>query len=203
VRRLTLALLGLVALGLSACGGGEGGAGDEEEIRAVIEASATSTNPADCRRHSTMNSLERSFKVQGRAAVRACEESKLEPRDLPSAVEVTRIEIDGDEATAQVASVDGPYEEQEVVIALVEEEGSWKEDDVLEFAVFDREAFILEFGRDVMDGARTPAQVRASACVIDQLERFDDAELEALLLDPSPQPILDLARPCEPRSASV
>ncbi len=198
---LALAVVG-VALVLAGCGGGDGG-GDEEKVRAVIEASATSTNPADCRRHSTLHMLERSYKVQGQAAVRACEETKLEARDLPSAVEVTRIEIDGTDASAQVASVDGAYDEQEVVIALVEENGTWKEDDILEFAVFDREAFILEFGREVMEGAVTPAQVQASTCVIDQLERYDDAELEALLLDPSPQPIIDLVRPCEPRSDSV
>jgi hypothetical protein len=203
MRRPSLALLGFVAFGLAACGGGVGGAGDEEEIKAVIEASATSRNPADCRRHSTMHMLERTFKVQGQAAVRTCEESKLEVRDLPTAVEVTRIEIDGADATAQVDSVDGPYDEQEVVIALVEKNGSWKEDDVLEFAVFDREAFILEFGREIMENAGTPAQAQASACVIGQLEKFDDAELEALVLDPSPQPILDLARPCEPRSSSA
>jgi len=200
VRRPSLALLGLVAFGLAACGGG---AGDEAEIKAVVEVSATSRNPADCRRYGTMNMLERSFKAQGQAAVRACEESKLEARDLPTAVEVTRIEIDGAAATAQVGSVDGPYDEQEVVIGLVEENGSWKEDEALEFAVFDREAFLLEFGREVMKRADTPAQARASACMVGQLEGLDDAALEALLLDPSPQPILDLARPCEPRSTSL
>jgi hypothetical protein len=200
VRLPSLALFGLVAFALAACGGG---AGDEAEIKAMVEASATSRNPMDCRRHGTMNMLERSFKVQGRAAVRACEESKLEARDLPTAVEVTRIEIDGANATARVDSVDGPYDEQEAVIALVKENGSWKEDEVLEFAVFDREAFVLEFGRDVMEEAHTPAQAQASACMIGQLEGLDDAALEALLLDPSPQPILDLARPCEPRSTSV
>jgi len=196
-----LALLG-AGLALTACGGGSGD-GDEEEIRAVIAASATSTNPADCRRYGTMNMLERSFKVQGQAAVRACEESKLEVRDLPTAVEVTRIEIDGADATAQVASVGGLYPEQEVVIALVEEDGSWKEDSALEFALFDREAFILEFGREIMGNARTPAQAQASACLIGRMERLSDAELEALLLGPSPQPIADLARPCEPRSEAL
>ena len=68
--------------------------------------------------------------------------------------------------------------------------------------MFDREAFILEFGREIMGRAHTPAQARASACMIGSFG-IDDAALEALLLDPSPQPILDLARPCEPRSTSV
>lgn len=201
MRRLSLALLGLAALGLSACGGGEGG--DEEAIRTVIEASATSTDPADCRRYATINMLEQSTKVQGEAAVRACEEAKLEAHELPTVVEVTRIEIDGDEATAQVATVDGAYSEQEPKIALVEEDGSWKEDEVLEFAGFDREAFLLEFGREIMSRARTAAHAQANACALRQFERLGDSELEAVLLDPSQEAINDLVRACEPRSASA
>lgn len=200
MRRLALALLVLLAVGLSACGGG---GGEEEEIRTMIEASSTSSNPADCRRYSTLNLLEQTHKVQGQAAVSACEESAFEPHELPTAVEVTRIEVEGDRATAQVASVDGPFNEQEMVVALVEEDGSWKGDEILEFAVFDREAFILEAGREMMEGARDRREADAFACLIGQLERMSDAELEAILLDPSPQPGSDLVRPCLPRSASA
>lgn len=200
MRRLAVALLCLAAVGFAACGGG---GGDEEDIRAVVEASWTSTDPAACRRYGTLNLVEQSTKLQGEAAIRACEETKLEPHDLPSAVEVTRIEIDGGEATAQVDALDGEYSEQELLIRLVEEDGNWKEDEVLELAVFDREAFILEFGRGIMGDANSTADAEVAACFVGQMDRLSDAELEALILDPSPQPIIDLALACEPRSASA
>ncbi len=200
-RTLLAGLLGAVAIGLVACGGE--GSDDEGEIRAVIAASATSRDPVDCRRYNTLHSLEQAFKLQGDAALQACEQTKLEDRELPTGVEVTKIEVDGDRATARVASVGGPYEEQEPLVALSREDGTWKEDEIVEFVVFDREAFVLEFGREALGEAQTAAEADAYACVVGRMDQLGDAELEAVLLDFSPQPLLDLVQPCEPRSAST
>jgi len=145
--------------------------------------------------------LEQATKVRGEVAIEACEETMLEDWERPTSVEVTRIEVDGDEATAQVATVGGVYSEQEVLIALVEEDGTWMEDEFLGFAVFDREAFLLEFGREIMERARTRAHANANACVVGLMEQLSDAEIEAVLVDPSPQVFEDFVRPCEPRSA--
>lgn len=197
-----LILCGLVAaLALPACGEGE--EGDAAQIEATITASATSRDPADCRRYRTQGMLEQSAKARGEEAVEACEESVLEGWERPTAVKVTRIEIDGDEATAQVATVGGAYSEQEVLIALVEEGDKWMEDEFLGFAEFNREAYLLESGREIMERARTRAHANANACVIGLMEQLSDAEIEALLIDPSPQAFEDFVRPCEPRSASA
>ncbi|HZO06147.1 MAG TPA: hypothetical protein VFB52_07145 [Solirubrobacterales bacterium] len=189
----------VAALVLSACGDGE--EGDAAQIEATITASATSRDPADCRRYRTQRMLEQATKVRGEVAIEACEETMLEDWERPTSVEVTRIEVDGDEATAQVATVGGVYSEQEVLIALVEEDGTWMEDEFLGFAVFDREAFLLEFGREIMERARTRAHANANACVVGLMEQLSDAEIEAVLVDPSPQVFEDFVRPCEPRSA--
>lgn len=194
-------LLAASVLFLAACGGGE--EDEAEQIEATITAATMSRDPADCRRYATQKMLEQAFKARGAAAVEACEESMLEDRERPTAVEVTKIKVDGDEATAQVDTVGGEFSEQEVLIALIKEDGNWMEDELLGFAVFDREAFLLESGRQLMEEVETRAQANASACVIGQMERLSDAELEELLLDPSPKPFLDLARPCEPRSQAV
>ena len=203
MRSLSLLVLLGSTLMLCACGGGGGAAGDEEEIRAVIEASATSTDPADCRRYSTLNMLEQAAKVQGEAAVRLCEESKLEDWPLPTAVNVTRIQVEGDSASAQVAYVGGLFSEQVPVVALVEEDGRWKEVDVVEFAEFDPDAFVLEFGRELLRGAGSRAEADVLGCMIRALDGSTQEQLEALVIDPSPQPLLDLALSCESRSASA
>ena len=197
-----IAALGSVLL-LAGCGGTGEGAGDEEEIRAVIEASATSTDPADCLRYATLNMLEQTAKVQGEAAVRVCEETKRQDWPLPSAVTVTRLEIDGGSASAQVAYTGGLFSAQVPVISLVEEDGSWKEDEILEFAEFDRDAFVLEFGRELLRGARSAAEVDAFRCMVRELNARDREELEQLVLDPSPQPLLDLAMACEGSSQTL
>jgi hypothetical protein len=203
-QRGALALAALLgsALLLAACGGAEDG-GDEEKIRAVIEASAMSTYPADCTRYGTLNLLEQSTKMRGREAVLACEENALEESSTPDAVWPRDIEVDGERATARVAIEGGPSGGQTIDMALVEVDGQWKLHELLSFAVFDREQMILETGRQGLEQARSEEDVDCATCVIDELEKLSDADLEALVLDPSREPLLALVQPCVPRSATA
>jgi hypothetical protein len=203
VRRASV-LFCAAALALAGCGGAEGGGGgDQEEIRAVIESAGTRADPADCLRFQTQNMVEQLTKLQGEAAVRACEEAELEDFPLPTAVTVTKIEVDGDAATAQAAYEGGPFSEQVPVLKLVEEDGEWREDEVLEFAEFDRDAFVLEFGRGLLEKAESQAERRVFGCMVGELDKLDREGLEALIVDPSPQPIVDLTLACEPSSLAV
>lgn len=198
MRRLALTLLGGAALGLSACGGVSS---DEAEIRATIEAAAFDADPAGCRRYATQKLLEQTYKEQGEGVFRRCEEDAGE--DIPTAVTVTRIEVDGNEAAAQVAyDGDGDYDDVGLVatLALVRRDGRWLEDEVTEFVEFDAEAVVMNWGRQMLRRAPSGVEARASACVIERLDDFDDEQLEALLLNPSYQPVMELARPCEPHS---
>lgn len=199
-----LVLFGLAAaLVLPACGGGDGGdAGDEEEIRAVIEASAMSTYPADCTRYLTLNMLEQNTKLRGRAAIQECEATAIET-PVPDAVWSSDIEVDGERATARVDFEGGASDGQAYDIALREIDGQWKLHEILSFAVFDREQMILETGRQGLERARSAEDVDFATCIIGELEKLSDADLEALVLDPSQEPLLELVRPCMPRSASA
>lgn len=196
-----LALLGSALL-LCACGGGGGDVGDEAEIRTVIEASATSPYPADCTRYATLNFLEQGTKMRGRPAVVACEETTLEA-SVPDAVRSRDIEVDGERATAQVAFEGGPSGGQTFEVALVEVGEQWKLHELLSFVVFDREQLILEMGRQGLEQARSAADVDFATCIIGALERLSDADLEALVLDPSQEPLYEVVRPCVPRSATA
>lgn len=191
------------ALLLAGCGGGGGDLGDEERIRAVIEASAMSTYPADCTRYATLNLLEQNTKMRGRAAVVACEEGALEGSSTPDAVWPRDIEVDGERATARVAIEGGPSGGQTVDMALVEVDGQWKVHELLSFAIFDREQMVLETGRKMLEKVSSAEEADVVTCIIGELEKLSDADLEALALDPSLEPVLDLLRPCEPRSESV
>jgi len=202
MRAAVLALLGLVALGLAACGG-SGDDGDEDEIRAMVEVSAMSTYPADCTRYLTLNMLEQTTKRQGRAAVRECEENTLEESSGPDAVWSSDIEVDGDRATARVAFEGGSYDGQAFDVALVEIDGQWKLHELVSFATFDREALVLGWGREGLERAASAEQADIVSCVIGELDKLSDADLQALVLDPSPEPGAALVRPCEPRSDSV
>lgn len=192
-------LLGGAALGLSACGGASS---EEAEIRATIEAAAFDADPAGCRRYATQKLLEQTYKEQGERVFRRCEEDVDE--DMPTAVTVTRIEVDGNEATAQVAyDGDRDYVGLVMILALVKRDGRWLEDEVTEFVEFDADAVVMNWGRQMLRRAPSGVEARASACVIERLDDLDDEQFEALLLNPSYQPVMELARPCEPHSDGV
>ncbi len=201
MRGIALALLGAAVLGLSACGG-ETSRDDRTEIQATIEAAAASVDPAGCQRYATQKFLEQTYKERGEKALRSCEESAGE--ETPTPVTVMRVEVDGDEATAQVAyDGDSDYVGLVATLALVKRDGRWLEDEVTEFVEFDADALAMEWGRQMLRKADSGVNARASVCVVEQLYGLDEEQLEALLLDPSPQPWQELARPCEPRSDGV
>jgi len=162
-----------------------------------------SSDPGACSRYFTQNLLEQASKRRGRAAVLSCEEQVLEDPSPDEEMTVSGIEVDGGEGTADVASEGGTFDGQKIRYRLVEQDGAWKVDEMLEFIVFDRDKLILEMGRSWYRDARTRAELDAVSCSIDRLLEADDAALQEVFLGRTMQPLLELVQACEPRSAAV
>jgi hypothetical protein len=202
VRRLAgLTLFVLGALAAVGCGE-SGGPGETAEIEEAIVAS-NSNDPADCRRFQTLRMLEQSTKLRGRAAVASCERVALEEWPLATSVTVTKVEVDGSEATAHAAFEGSANDGQTFEVALVKRVEGWKLDQILAFVVFSPEKLVLEWGRQMLTRAATAAERDTSICVLHRLEQMSDAELEALVLESTLEPFLRLMGSCESPSASA
>ncbi len=187
----TLALLLVSALALSACGGGES---DEDKIASVIETAATSTDPAACEETQTVSFMEQSSGKEGMEAVEDCEEEAENEEESAESVDVSEVEIKGEEATATAAFSGGNLDGQSLVVALVEEEGDWKLDEAVEFAKFDFEKLMAKLvsGTEEALEANENATPELTECVIAGLEEISPAELEAGFLE-GPQEIEESA----------
>jgi ABC-type glycerol-3-phosphate transport system substrate-binding protein len=197
LRKLHLALLPALllalALGLAACGGGES---DEDKIVSIIEESATSTDPAICKETQTQAFMEQSSGgAGGKAAVKECEEETKSGESNPDSVNVSKVEADGGKATADVAFKGGNFDKQTVEVALVEEDGDWKLDELTGFAKFDSAVFVAALAKQLEEEPQI--EPRVSSCIVEGLEEAPEEELEALVIESNTQPIVELAKSCE------
>ena len=189
---LPLALLALV-FGLAACGGGES---DEDKVVDVIETSATSADPADCKELATQAFLEQTELEQGAAAVESCEEGAEDTEDDPESVEVSEVEVDGSAATANVAFTGGTFDGQTLTVALIEEDGDWKMDEVTGFAKFDQEklADTLEEG---LQSGDDPLEPQLATCFAEVVRQAATEQAEEIVIGGSPQPIVEIIEGCQ------
>lgn len=181
----------VAALVLAACGGES----DEDKVVEAIETSATTTDPADCLALSTQNFLEQTEDESGEAAVKACEEDAEDSSDDPDSVIVTEVEVDGTSATANVEFEGGSFDRQAMAIALVEEDGAWKLDEITGFESFDKSALIEAFEEQLNEPA---AELEAGqvACIVEGLEEVSAAELEEMILSDSADMVVEIAEEC-------
>lgn len=126
-----------------------------------------------------------------------------EDDDPPDAIVITGIEVDGDSAVANVTEEGGDFDGQTYKLGLVEEDGAWMLDEVVGFVDLDREALLLEIGRQIYEGARTGEEARRAQCALERLETLDATELEEQLLGRSWEALWDLVMTCELRSQSA
>ncbi|HXQ88870.1 MAG TPA: hypothetical protein VN733_04455 [Solirubrobacterales bacterium] len=187
---LPLALLAL-ALGLAACGSSES---DEDKVVDVIETSATSSDPADCEALSTQAFMEQTELEEGKAAVESCEESAEDDSDNPDSVEVSEVEIDGSSATADVAFVGGNFGGQTLTVALVEEDGDWKLDEITGFAEFDQEGLADSFEEALGEDDEVDPQL--AECFAEVIREVPEPKAEELIIGGSPEPIVEIIEGC-------
>ncbi|HEU4461471.1 MAG TPA: hypothetical protein VFR75_02645 [Solirubrobacterales bacterium] len=186
-----LVLLAL-ALGLVACGSSES---DEDKIVEVIETSAVSDDPADCEALATQAFLEQTQFSEGEEAVESCEESAKETEDNPDSVEVSEVEIDGSDATAEAAFVGGNFDGQTFTVALVEEDGDWKLDKITGFADFDQEALGTSLEEALLSEGDS-VEKELAECFGETIRQAPEEQAEGLILDGSGEAIVEIIEGC-------
>jgi ABC-type glycerol-3-phosphate transport system substrate-binding protein len=189
---LPAAMLALV-FGLAACGGSES---DEDKIVETVETSATSTDPADCKELATQKFMEQTESEKGAKAVKSCEEEAEDPEGDPDSVDVSNVGVDGSEATADAAFSGGNFDGQTLTVALVEEDGDWKLNEVTGFAKFDQDRLVENFEK-LFESGDEPLEPQVSACIGEVFGELSKPEFEELLFGGSQQPIIEIAEGCQ------
>lgn len=194
VRISALAALLVASLALVACG--DSGEGAEEQIEETIVTSVKTTDPSKCTELMTANFVNQNSDQSGAAALKECEVEANDPEDDPDDVTVSAIEVDGTAATANVAFVGGGLDGQTVSVDLVEEDGTWKLDEITSFVELDNEALArtLEARFETTSSEITPEQL---ACLGDAFRNASKAKVEELLLSGSSQPLVEFVSVCE------
>ncbi len=95
--------------------------GDEEEIREAIQTIASNPTDPDSCALVTQRFKEEQSGLTGTAADEACRTQTEASGGLPEDVEVENIEIDGDNATAEVTGEGGDT----ATVRMVNEDGVW------------------------------------------------------------------------------
>lgn len=184
-------LLIVSALALSACGGG--GDSAESEIESAIENSATSSSPTDCTELQTLAFTEQTTSQEGPEAVKACEAEAKEGNQADS-VAVANVEVDSSEATAEATFTGSSFDGQGLEIALAEEDGQWKLDEVVGFSKLDKPKLVEALAEQFESGEEVEAEV--ATCIEEGFEESSQPEIEELLLSGSSEPIEELAEEC-------
>jgi len=196
LKKLCLLLfLSACVFGLVACGSGDS---EEDKIIEVIETSATSEDPADCEALATQAFLEQTEARKGAAAVKHCEENNEDDEDAPDSVEVSNVVVDGSTATADAEFIGGDdITGQTFSLALVEEGGEWKLDEITGFVEFDQEALAKLFEDAVLEEGG--AELRPIAlCIGDGVRKLSRAEAEELAVGGSEKPLGEVFESCSP-----
>lgn len=187
------ALLLALTLGLAACGGG--GESDEDKITSTIETAATSTDPAVCNETQTLKFMEQTAGGAGKEAEKNCEKEAEEETNQPDSVTVSKVKVDGEKATADVAFKGGNFNEQTLELALAEEDGEWKLDELTGFAKFNPAVFVEALAKQLENEPSIEPQV--AACIVEGINEFSKAELEALVVENNTQAIVEVAESCQ------
>jgi ABC-type glycerol-3-phosphate transport system substrate-binding protein len=187
------ALLLALALALAACGGG--GESDEDKVAGTIETAATSNDPAVCKETQTLAFMEQTTGESGREAEKECEKEAEEGTGQPDSVNVSKVEVDGEKATANAEFKGGQFDGQILEVALVEEEGEWKLDEFSGFAKFDPAPFIVALGEELEEEPNIEPET--ASCIVEGVEELPESELESLVVENNTEPIVEIAEGCE------
>jgi predicted small secreted protein len=181
-----------LAFGLAACGCGES---DEDKIATTIENAATNNDPAVCDETQTLAFMEQTSGSSGKEAEEVCEENARHERHRPDSVNVTSIEVAGDEATANAGFQGGNLDGQTLEVALVEEDGDWKLDEFTGFAKFNLKRLVNVFAKPIE--ADRNVKPRVASCIVEGIEGLSKSELESLAIEYDFREIGEITEGCE------
>jgi hypothetical protein len=182
----------LMALALSACGGGESA---EDKIAGTIETAATSTDPANCQKLMTLKFVEQTTQSEGKEAEKQCEREAESGENNPEVVNVGSVVVKGDAATANVEFEGGGFNGQTLTVALTEAEGDWKLDEITGFAKFDAAKLIATLRESLEEEESIEPPV--IACIVAGVGKWSQGEFERLIIEGNSAPIVKLAESCE------
>jgi spermidine/putrescine-binding protein len=184
-------ILILSALALTACGSS---GGEDGEIEEVIETSATTTKPADCKKLNTQQFMEQTTQESGNAAVKECEEEAKQGEGAKS-VSVSAVEVEGSDATAEAALSGGNLDGQTLEVALVKDGNQWKMNEVVEFTKFDQAKLVKGLEASLSE-ASSEVDPKFASCVIEAFKQDSQAEVEELLFGNSPKALEEVFEAC-------
>jgi hypothetical protein len=192
--RPLLLLILIPVLALAACGGGDG---DEDAVVETVEASASITNPADCKKLATLRFLEQSLFREGREALTRCEgdakNSNDDEGDVES-VEVSNVEIEGPRATADAAFHGGAFDGQTFSVVVIEEDGSWKMGEIAGFKEFNQEKLLRSLEEQFDAEGIEPEVV---SCMGEEFRKLPRPKIEQLMIGGSSKPFLKTLVGCQ------
>ncbi len=188
-----LALLAFASLALAACGGG--GSNAEGEITEVIEEAATTSVPSNCTKLETLRFAEQNDDTQGKAAIKKCEKDAEAGEEHAKEVKVANVVVTGANATAEAQFVGGPYDSQTFDLALVEEGGDWKLDQIEGFARYDGKALEETFLKRFEESPEGLSK-KQYTCIAEGIGKASKAEAEAMFLSGSSTKIEELVQGC-------
>ncbi|HTR76191.1 MAG TPA: hypothetical protein VMH33_13130 [Solirubrobacterales bacterium] len=190
-----LALMVLAGLTLAACGGG--GSSAESEITEVIETAATTQDPSNCTEYATQRFNEQNEQTQGAEATSVCEEEEeSQEGSLTEKATVSNVSVEGEEATAEVEFEGGKLTEQKLEVALVEEEGQWKLDQIEGFAEYNGAALAGVFQETLDKESPEGLSEEQLTCIIGGISEASAGEAEELFFSGSKEPLEELAEEC-------
>jgi ABC-type glycerol-3-phosphate transport system substrate-binding protein len=187
-----LALLLLAALAVTACGGG--GSSAEDEVTEVIEQAATTKDPSNCTELQTLRFTEQNTGEKGKAAIKSCEESAKEEEQAEEA-KVSNVSVNGEKATAEAEFIGGSLGSQTLAVALVEEDGDWKLDQIEGFANYDGKALEETFLKRFEESPEGLTKQQYT-CIAEGIGKASTAEAEAMFLSGGSTKIEELAKGC-------
>jgi hypothetical protein len=190
---LLFSALLISALALVACG--SSGSSDEEKIEEAIETSATTSDPANCTKLETLNFSEQSTGESGKAATKGCEEEAKDSEGKAESVAVSEVEVDGTKATADAAVTGGSLGGQTASLALVEEDGQWKLDEITGFVKLDQARLAQVFEEELEKNKEVAPEL--TACIVEGIESAAPAEAEEFVIDGTQQALGELVERCE------
>jgi hypothetical protein len=189
-----LGLLVVAALMLAACGGG-GSSSAEGEITEAIEKATTTADPSNCTETETLSFVEQNSAEKGKGAIKTCEEEAKAGEEEAEKANVSNISVNGEKATAEVEFKGGSLDSQTLEVALVEEGGKWKLDQVEGFADYNGEALEKAFEKQFEKEAEGVSPEVVS-CIAEGIGKASKAEAEELFFSGSPSKIEELAEGC-------
>jgi hypothetical protein len=190
---LPLALL-VALLALSACGGSSGSSGDDESaIETAIEESATSEDPKLCSEFQT-EAFNESEYPEGNA-LKQCEEGTESGASVAESVDISKVEVNGESATAEVEVTGSGLSGQELEVELAKEGGDWKMNELVGFTKFDSAAFAETLEEKL--GEEEGVSPELAKCVSESLGSVSQEEAEMIVFEKNLEPLEEAAGGCE------